>query len=222
MNMSKPSPEVLTEYLLYYGEEWVKENYELTGNQIDDILYGGAVPTEERRDKKRRRVEKEDSDRKSFMNDMYKDDHFIWDEPNIKHKRCQNAEEKPLPELSDEFLEKWECDYTSRISSDMKYNGNEMRQHGWQHGSRVINKTTSKTTDDNIQDFFLSQLISGKLFTDKAASFILAKDHLKGVSVETAITNEKILYNLENVDFESLSSENKRLMCKRVIRGSGS
>jgi len=176
--LSLPSPQVMHEYLLVMGEEWVCETYDITGDDIDKIIYGGtAVPTEERNQKKVKKAFKEDSDRQAYMNDMYKKDHFIWNKPWKKHIRCQNAEENPPVEITDEFLEKWTEMYLSLMEWDMKINNNCMKLHGWSHGERIINKTSSMTTDDDIHNRMIRYLEAGSVLPKDKIEKYLELDH---------------------------------------------
>lgn len=207
MNKSKPSDKVLHEYLLVYGEDWVKETYNMGGDEIDLILNGGiSLPTEKQQKKKIEKAVKQDEARGVYLKN-FKDDHFLWDKPNKKHLHCQTAKEKALPTLTDDFISKWTDMYQKLISWDMKLNNNTMKAHGWSLGERVINKTTSLTTDDNIHERMLRYLLSGEMMChDNTVSLVNVehKVNLDGHGIE----NEDFL---DVMELDNLKYRNKAI-----------
>lgn len=162
MNMNLPGPSVMHEYLLAMGEEWVKNTYSITGDKIDEILYGGKLPTEEQQKKKVEKAFREDKERDKYMNKLYKDDKFIWDTPTKKQLKLLEIEEESLN--IDEYVLKEATErYLSRMDRDMKYHGNVMKTHGWVMGERKIDKIKSITTDDKISDIFLKSVERGEV-----------------------------------------------------------
>lgn len=207
MNLSKPSDKVLHEYLLVYGEDWVKETYNMCGDQIDFILYGNmAVPTEKQQQEKKQKARNEDEAKGAYL-ENFKNDHFLWDKPNKKHLRCQEAKEKPRPELSDDFMSKWIDMYKKLMSWDMKQNNNGMRSHGWSLGERVINKTTSITTDDEIHNRMLRYLNSGEMMCYDNTIGLIKVEH-KAKTEGHGVENEDFLEAIEAV---SLDYKNKAI-----------
>jgi hypothetical protein len=215
MKMSKPSPSTMHEYLLYYGEEKVMEMFDMNESEIDDLLYGSALPTKERQNKKKAKAKREDSQRKAFILSMFERDHFLWDTPNSKHIRCQNAKEKILPEWSDKFLEKWTAMYLDFIEKDMKYNNNGLTDHGWSLGERIINKTTSKTTDDCIHDRFLNMLNLGSVFSKNAVKYIAKRDHMSGINQDN-VGDETFFENISNTELDHIKSVSQSLVSKNI------
>lgn len=153
--MSKPSAKVLYDYLLNMGHEWVMETYSLSWEEIDDILYGSALPTKERQEKKIKRQRELDEAKGVFFKGYYTD-HFIWDEPWALHKKCRESESNSfcMSDNVDEIIE----DYKKDISRYHKYVGSGMKPHGWVTGEQEINKNTSKTKEDIYQDLYLRRL----------------------------------------------------------------
>lgn len=191
MKINLPSPKTMHEYLLSMGENWVCDTYGIDGDIIDEIIYGFKLPTEERQFKKNKKMLKMDEGRVAFMNKMYKDDHFIWDMPNKNHIRCQNAVEVDPPDITESFIVAWLCVYKSLMEWDMRINNNGMLTYGWSLGERIINKTTSKTSDDNIHDRMLRYLESGKMLKKRDTFKVVVFDGL----------NESGGHNLKNEDF---------------------
>lgn len=203
MKISKPSAPTMHEYLLYYGEEWVKKHFEMTSNQIDDLLYGSKLPTESQQKKIIDRARKEDCDRKAYMLSMYMNDHFIWDKPQKNHIRCQNAEDKEMPNLSHDFWKDWCSIYLHLMSKDMGYHKNRNMNHGWQHGERVINKTTSCTSDDDISNRMLRMLEAGKIESWYYTLMSLKSAHEKNIEGH-GFYDESFIDNTIDVTISSL------------------
>lgn len=161
-----PSATIMHEYLLVYGEGWVCERYSITGDKIDEILYGFTLPTEDRNANKVRKAFMCDEERgKRRTLSMYFEDR-IWIrecDMNSKEKRCANSESQDAPALSEECLNDLLAFYRGQMSSDMIFHGNVMRSNCWGLGSRKMIKETSKTSDDKIHDVVLDCLIKGKL-----------------------------------------------------------
>lgn len=215
---STPSWQVLQEYLFVNGFEWVKEVYGLSDEQIDSILYGGALPTEESNRKKIERVYNEDAGkgRSRMLVEFYRD-HFMWDESNVRHLRCMNAEDEKAPiwlvpagngafkEVSlDEFRELLTISYGERMKKDMRSVGNKMKSGGWSHGKRTINQTTSKTSDDVIQDIYLRFLENGKLYFEGTTT-----KEVKGlINDGRTISSHILLEEYEAGSFEGDDYEN--------------
>lgn len=51
MKINIPKTKALHELLLMYGEDWVKERFNISGDKIDELLYGDALPTRKRQDR---------------------------------------------------------------------------------------------------------------------------------------------------------------------------
>lgn len=56
MKINIPKSKDLYELILVEGEDWVKDRFKITGDQIDEILYGDPLPTIERQDKKAKNI----------------------------------------------------------------------------------------------------------------------------------------------------------------------
>lgn len=201
MELSKPSDKVLHEYLLIYGEEWVKETYKMSGDQIDAILYGAALPTQKQQDKKIAKARKQDEAKGAYL-ENYKNDHFLWDKPSKKHIRCQEADGKVLPKLSDEFMDAWTDMYNNLMSWDMKMNDNCMKAHGWSLGERVINKTTSLTTDDDVHEKMLRYLVNGDMKGFIYTKMTIKYNHKKNRTPTNK--DEDFIDNVENMTVSSI------------------
>jgi len=206
MKLTKPTPQVLSEYLLVMGEEWVKETYGITSSEIDNIMYGDLLPTDDRQLKKIKiAFEKDKLEGQRRMLENYLNDHFLWDELNEKQIATQLSEDKDLVEPSEEFLKNWERLYEKLMSADMKRNNNGMKDYGWCHGERVINKTTSLTTDDEIHDRMLRMLLEGKVSTVKTTSNFVRLDHMFKTDGH-GYEDENFLKNIESTDIDHVKS----------------
>lgn len=200
MKISLPSAPIMHEYLLMYGEGWVIDRYSITGDEIDAILYGAAIPTEEKQKKKADKVFKEDAGKGKYrVLSAFTNDHFIWDKKNATHIRCESAEEKELPILSDMWLKIWTDSYKTTMEKDMARCGNVERACGWSLGERVINKTTSRTSDDIINDTFLSMLVSGELKQWQLTERVVAMKMKEGVEGH-GLKDESLLESLERTN----------------------
>lgn len=188
MEMSKPSAKVLYDYLLNMGHEWVIETYSLSWEEIDDILYGGALPTPERQKKKIKKQRRIDEAKGVILHQYYRD-HFIWDEPNSTHKRCMEIDggDAVYATYDDELLSRYREDIRRY---HMRY-GVGMHPHGWVSGEQEINKNTSKTRLDILQDIYLRLILSGdvaekgKIDTQVSLKFLKEKaDNMADCNLE--------------------------------------
>lgn len=220
MKISLPSAPVLHEYLLVYGEEWVCEQYNITGDKIDAILYGYTIPTEERNRKKVQKAFDEDGEKGKILS-AYERDHFIWDEPNSKHTRCSEALDDDHVYRDDQFLIEWTDRYKSSIERDMKVNGNGWVSNGWSLGERVINKTTSLTTDDVIHERMIRYYERGELpIRNSTSSFYVKLEHKKGRSGHN-LDSEDFLDYIESNSIDSRNTainEAKRISSTNSVK----
>lgn len=190
------------------GEEWVKETYGMSGDEIDNLLYGAVIPTEDRQKKKIDIARKEDEGKNKYrMLQSFYQDSFLWDSKCKQQlaRECKGYDLKKEP--SPEFLIEWEKMYNSLMDWDMKFNDNGMKSHGWSMGSRVINKTTSLTTDDDIHERMLKLLESASdiswIYTNKQ----LVSDRGKK-SGGHGNEDESFLENIESCDIDHIKSVN--------------
>jgi hypothetical protein len=74
---------------------------------------------------------------------------------------------------------------------DMKIHENGMKPHGWVMGERIINQTTSKTTDDIVQDRMLRAFEKGTILHKGAEKGFVIKTHITGMTNNLLVTIEE-------------------------------
>ncbi len=206
MTRSVPTASVMQEYLLTYGQEWVESEYNISPTKIDQLLYGGVVPTKEVLNKRKKDVER-GMDWWKYYRDIEKlidesGDEFWETSPStIEYIALRYSSKSGVPiktELVDHFI--WDDKYKSQIKRENRSYHNEISNNkaddvmkDWvkmypkiiERVSRkdklTISSATSKTKEDIIHDTFLSNCSTGQVKNNEITNLNIRKCFKKSV-----------------------------------------
>ncbi|KJF43091.1 hypothetical protein [Draconibacterium sediminis] len=205
---SAPTGSVLSEQILNYGLDWVMSQYNLTIAQIQDRAYGvGSLPTPESNVAKVEQAYLKDIEPSKRVLSSYRNDHFVWDDPNSDHKKCRQAEENELYSWDSEMeLSQFLCEYETIFRMQPKK-------------VMKINKVTSLEKKDLIQDRFISLYLRGAEPSKYIAKYINHDFHRNSEKVNWETQeNEHEKFHVDGLELIQKDQEKRQLIKETMER----